>query len=112
MGLVQLKQESITSGEVAAVLSLVETIQALERRVCELHTALDPQVGSIISRLDAGADTSGLGFDLFVRELSRRSVAWREVAEKNLGAALVEKVLSEAPVKTHRFLTINGRKVA
>ncbi len=79
----------------------LEEIISLRRSIRELETRLDTAEKDVKASLEAGAIHEEGLFRAFLKVSERRSVAWKQIVERELGETYAKRVL--AATKTDRF---------
>lgn len=96
----------ILDRDIQSVLAMREMELRYKRMLERAHEAVRLAEQNIIMKLDMGADTSGCGYGLRIREVERRYPAWKEFFISLAGKAEADRVSEATEPKVYRNLVI------
>ncbi|MGE0761852.1 MAG: hypothetical protein AB7N80_01110 [Bdellovibrionales bacterium] len=101
-------KQTVTASDISQVLSLRRTYEAQKRRLEIAETALNELERAIIQRIQNGA-TVICAFEVAVKSIERRNVAWKSVTAELIGHDATEAILaSTTPTISYRLLINKG----
>lgn len=101
-----IERMSVSDAEVAELVAMRETYDALKRRMELLEPHLESKEAAIIAKVEAGADTSRCRYDLEVKTSTRTFPAWKEEFISRLGKDEANVVVLNTPQKIYKKLSI------
>lgn len=93
--------ESVTQAELAQLVELRQLRTQLEERISGIEAAFK-------GRLEAGASVESGILRAFLKSIERRSVAWKQVCERELGEEYCRRVLAGTKPATFTHLVVEA----
>ncbi|HLD99592.1 MAG TPA: hypothetical protein VJB59_04995 [Bdellovibrionota bacterium] len=97
---------SVCDLEVAELIAMRDTFAALKRRMELLEPHLESKEAAIISKIEAGADTSRCRYNLEVKTSNRTFPSWKEEFISRLGKDEANIVALNTPQRVYKKLLV------